>query len=67
MKPPNINRSVKKLVSINVLIEGFKIGRSGTYRLNPNFGWKGSAKSHQLALKQEISSLCAQAKRCVSC
>lgn len=57
MKLSNINRSVKKLVSINALIEGPKISRSRTYRLNPNFGWKGSARSHQIALEEEKNSL----------
>lgn len=57
MKPSNVNRSVKRLVTIGALIEGPKISRSRTYRLNPNFGWKGSARSHRIALEQEKSSL----------
>jgi hypothetical protein len=57
MKLSNVNRSVKKLVSINALIEGPKISRSRTYRLNPNFGWKGSAYSHRIALNQQKVSL----------
>ena len=62
MKASNINRSVKKLISIGALIEGPKISRSRTYRLNPNFGWKGSAKSHRIALQQESSSLSIKMK-----
>lgn len=57
MKTPHINRSIKKLLNINALIEGPKISRSRTYRLNPNFGWKGSARSHQIALQEQKSSL----------
>ena len=62
MKTPHINRSVKKLVSIDALIEGPKISRSRTYRLNPNFGWKGSAKSHKIALEQEKKTLAERMK-----
>lgn len=54
MKAPNVNRSIKSLVSRGVLLEGPKIGRSKTYRLNPSFGWKGSAKNHQSALRDRM-------------
>jgi hypothetical protein len=57
MKPPHINRSIKKLISISALVEGPKISRSRTYRLNPQFGWKGSAKSHHAALEEQRVSL----------
>lgn len=54
MKPPHLSRSIKRLMEIGALIEGPKIGRSKTYRLNPNLGWKGSAKNHQSALKERM-------------
>ncbi len=38
------------LESIELLQRGPKVGRSMTYRLNPNFGWKGSAKNHLKAI-----------------
>jgi len=53
MKRQNVNRSIKQLLSIEVLLEGPKIGISRSYRLNPTFGWKGSAKNHVAALKEE--------------
>ena len=31
-----------------------KIGISRSYRLNPNFGWKGSAKGHREALHEHL-------------
>ncbi len=58
MKKPNVSRSIKRLLSLGVLLEGPKIGRSKTYRLNPNYGWRGSPKSHQKAIRaQEKASL----------
>jgi biotin operon repressor len=47
----NVNRSIKRLVDIGCLLEGPKIGRSRTYRLNPSYGWKGSSKNHHKALR----------------
>jgi len=31
--------------------KALKAGPSRTYRLNPHFGWKGSAKNHQNVVK----------------
>ena len=36
------------------VLEGVKIGVSRSYRLNPNFGWKGSAKGHREALHEHL-------------
>ena len=47
MNRHNVNRSIKKLIELGVILEGVKIGISRSYRLNPNFGWKGSAKGHR--------------------
>ena len=44
MNRHHVNRSIKKLIKLGVVLEGVKIGLSRSYRLNPNFGWKGSAK-----------------------
>ena len=49
MNRHNVNRSIKKLIELGVVLEGVKIGVSRSYRLNPNFGWKGSAKGHREA------------------
>ncbi len=53
MDKSNVNRSIKRLITLGVLLEGPKIGRSRTYRLNPNFGWKGSTKNHHKALRTQ--------------
>ena len=40
MNRHNVNRSIKKLIELGVVLEGVRIGISRSYRLNPNFGWK---------------------------
>lgn len=55
MQKTNVSRAVKNLIAFGIVIEGPKIGRSKTYRLNPQFGWKGTASNHQKALKNGLS------------
>lgn len=43
MNKQHVSRSTKKLVEKGILIEGGKVGRHNTYRLNPFYGWKGKA------------------------
>lgn len=43
MKKENVCRSTKKLVEKGILIEGGKVGKHNTYRLNPFYGWKGKS------------------------
>lgn len=54
MKPANVSRSMRDLEKVGVILRGPKVGRSITYRINPNFGWKGSAKNHNAALNEEL-------------
>ena len=54
MNRHNVNRSIKKLIELGVVLEGVRIGISRSYRLNPNFGWKGSAKGHREALHEHL-------------
>jgi hypothetical protein len=51
-----VQRSIKRLMAIEALLEGPRIGVSRSYRLNPNFGWKGSARSHQRALEERMKA-----------
>lgn len=53
MLPANFSRSLSRLVDEGVIIKGPKIGRVGSYKLNPQYGWKGSAKAHVLALNEQ--------------
>ena len=52
----NVSRAIAKLESLGVLIRGPKAGRSSTFRLNPSFGWKGSASNHQKALRDRMKA-----------
>ncbi len=54
MKPANVNRAMRDLEKVEVILRGPKVGRSFTYRINPNFGWKGSAKNHNAALQERM-------------
>lgn len=54
MRPPHVSTAFKRLVDEGVLIQGPKVGRVGTYRLNPAYGWKGSAKAHNEALGERM-------------
>lgn len=49
----NVNKALKRLVEAGAILEGPKVGTSRTYRLNPNFGWKGSAKNHVVELDKQ--------------
>lgn len=44
------NRSLKILIDNDIIQRGPKVGRQGSLRLNPNYGWKGTAKNHIIAL-----------------
>ena len=45
MHRQHVQRSIKRLIQLGIILEGVKIGISRSYRLNPSFGWKGSAKA----------------------
>lgn len=50
MQRQNVQRSMKRLLKMEVILEGPKIGLSRSYRFNPSFGWKGTARNHVKAL-----------------
>jgi len=53
MHRQHVQRSIKKLISVGVIVEGPKLRQSRTYRLNPEFGWKGSGENHKKALQKQ--------------
>ena len=55
MQKTHVSRAVKNLLEFGIVIEGPKIGRSKTYRLNPQFGWKGTVTNHKKALKNGLT------------
>ena len=61
MDRSNFNRAVKRLVERGVIEKGPKIGRMVSLRLNPEYGWKGSAKNHVACLDQERKKRMAKA------
>lgn len=52
MHRQSVQQAIKKLIEIEVLLEGPKKGQIRSYKLNPKFGWKGSAKNHIKALRE---------------
>jgi DNA-binding transcriptional ArsR family regulator len=54
MKRANVSSAMSKLEAEGIIIRGPKAGRSTTFRLNPSYGWKGSASNHQKALKDRM-------------
>ena len=54
MHRQHVQRSIKRLIDFGIVLEGVRIGISRSYRLNPNFGWKGSAKGHREALHEHL-------------
>lgn len=55
MQKTHVSRAIKNLLEFGIILEGPKIGRSKTYRLNPQFGWKGTVTNHKKALKNGLS------------
>jgi DNA-binding transcriptional ArsR family regulator len=56
MQRANVSRALAKLEGEGILLRGPKAGRSSTFRLNPSFGWKGSASNHQKALRERMKA-----------
>lgn len=54
IKKSNFSRAMKRLEAEGIILRGPKVGRSASFRLNPEFGWKGSAKGHKDALKKRM-------------
>lgn len=62
----NVNRAVSRLEELGIILRGPKVGRSSSWRLNPNAGWKGKvthlrqAQRHHLELvKSEENAVSA--------
>lgn len=53
LKPSSFSRALSKLIAEGVILKGPNVGTRKTYRLNPTYGWKGSAKSHRETLNSQ--------------
>lgn len=47
MNKSNVSKAIKLLVEKGILVRGPKIGHASSFRLNPNYGWKGKIKHVQ--------------------
>ena len=45
LKRSNVSAAIKQLTQKGILLRGEKVGRSFSYRLNPDYGWKGKVKN----------------------
>ncbi len=63
LKRPNFSRSIKKLLSEEIIIEGAKLGQHRSYRLNAYYGWKGSTENHADALEKDPIPLSDRMKK----
>ena len=66
MQRPNVTRAIRKLEELGIILRGPKVGRSSSWRLHPNAGWKGKvthlhqAQRHHLKLvKSEENAVSA--------
>lgn len=45
MRKEDVSSGIKLLEKKRILVRGPKVGRSYSFRINPNFGWKGDVKN----------------------
>ena len=54
LNKPHISRAIKDLIKEGIILEGLRVGKYKTYRLDPHYGWKGSTKNHVVALEDHV-------------
>lgn len=55
MRKQHVNLSIRKLIELEILLPGPRVGIHCTYRLNPEIAWKGPNKKHQNAIADEAN------------
>jgi hypothetical protein len=50
----NVSKCVKRLIEVGIIIKGPKVGRASTYRLSPDFGWKGRVRNLEQYRKDQL-------------
>lgn len=63
LQKQHFNRSIKKLIAEEILIEGAKLGQHKSYRLNAYYGWKGTIENHNKALESDPAPLTDRMKQ----
>jgi len=54
LQKTHVSRAVKTLCDKGIILKGPKVGRSATYRLNSNYGWKGKVKNFESERRQRF-------------
>jgi transcription initiation factor IIE alpha subunit len=54
MDKAKVSKAISKLVDKKIIIRGPKIGRSSSFRLNPNYGWKGKVSNLREAQRKHL-------------
>lgn len=54
MKRPSVSRQIALLEKKQVILRGPRVGRSWTWRLNPEYGWKGNLRSLDAYRRQKV-------------
>lgn len=52
LHPANLRRAIKDLEERGLLLRGPKVGNTPSFRLSPDFGWKGRGSNHRKALEE---------------
>jgi hypothetical protein len=52
MPASNVNRAIKRLVEIGAVVVGSPTGAHKSYRLSPEWVWRGKAEDHPKALEE---------------
>ena len=54
MRKEHVSRSIKLLADKQILFRGPKLARSNSFRLNPNYGWKGKVADFREAQRSHL-------------
>ena len=57
MEQPNVARSLKKLLQLEIISKGPKVGRACTYRFNPATAWKGTLPQGATEKRREVTQI----------
>ena len=54
MQRGNVSRAIRLLDNKKIILRGPKVGRSSSFRLNPNYGWKGKVSTLREAQRNHL-------------
>ena len=54
MRKSKVSMAIKLLTDKKIILRGPKVGRSSSFRLNPNYGWKGKVSSLREAQRSHL-------------